>query len=90
MPDTLTKASGGLLKLPNGNPDLRQRMRRKEIVRLTLDELLERCMDGRIRDFETRDLVLIAKTLDDELRINKLEHSMREPLKIIVQRESGL
>lgn len=80
-----------MLALPNGRPDLKQLTQRKEIVKLSLEEVLRRLRDPVERQkIETRDLLNNAKVLDDNLRINKLEHTVREPLKIIVQRESGL
>lgn len=90
MPDTKSKRST-MLKLPNGRPDLKQLTQRKEIVKLSLEEVLRRLRDPVERKkIETRDLLNNAKVLDDDLRINKQEHTVREPLKIIVQRESGL
>lgn len=87
---TLTRRST-LLKLPNGRPDLKQLTQRKEIVQLCADELLIRLKNPSLRrEIEARDLVNTMKVLDDDLRINKQEHTVRDPLKIIVQHESGL
>jgi hypothetical protein len=90
MPNTLTKR-GTLLKLPNGRPDLKQLTQRREIVQLCADELLIRLRNPVLRaEIEARDLVNTMKVLDDDLRINKQEHTVRDPLRIIVQHESGL
>lgn len=90
MPLTKSKRST-LLSLPNGRPDLKQLTERKEIVKLCAEELLIRLRNPVLRaEIEARDLVNTMKVLDDDLRVNKLEHTVRDPLKIIVTHESGL
>lgn len=69
-----------------GRPDLAQRVRRDEIVRLMLNELHRRALEAP-RDIETRDLTATVAKFDDDLRINKTELSVRDPLKIVVSRE---
>ena len=89
MPDTKSKRST-MLTLPNGRPDLKQLTQRKEIVKLSLEEVLRRLKDPmERRKIETRDLLNNAKVLDDELRVNKLEHSTREPLVVKLIRDDG-
>lgn len=88
--NTSKSSKSGFVQLPNGRPDQQQLMRRKDIVRLTLDELHARLMDPkRIREIETRDLVSVAKTLDDDLRVNKQEHTVREPLTVKIITDGG-
>lgn len=89
MPNTLTKR-GTLLKLPNGRPDLKQLTQRREIVQLCADELLIRLRNPVLRaEIEARDLVNTMKVLDDDLRINKQEHSVREPLTVKIITDGG-
>lgn len=89
MPLTKSKRST-LLSLPNGRPDAKQLAQRQEIVKLCADELLIRLRNPELRsEIEARDLVNTMKVLDDDLRVNKLEHTVREPLVVKLIRDDG-